>query len=202
MTDRVDLNEVDLVLASTSRYRRDLLARLTLRFRVLAPGTDETALAGETAAALALRLAHAKAHAVAAQCPNAIVLGSDQVAELEGSILGKPGDSEGANAQLAAASGREVTFHTAICVVDTRQPKPREATAIDTTRVLFRRLERAEITRYVEREHPLDCAGSFKAEGLGIALFERIESADPTALIGLPLIAVSRLLREAGIDVI
>jgi len=202
VTDRVDLNEVDLVLASTSRYRRDLLARLRLRFRVLAPGTDETALGGETAAALALRLAHAKAHAVAAQCPNAIVLGSDQVAELEGSILGKPGDSESANAQLAAASGREVTFHTAICVVDTRQPTPREATAIDTTRVLFRRLERAEITRYVERERPLDCAGSFKAEGLGIALFERIESADPTALIGLPLIAVSRLLREAGIDVI
>jgi septum formation protein len=200
--DRVDVDKVDVVLASTSRYRRDLLARLTTRFRVLAPEVDEAALAGETAAALAARLAQAKARAIAAQCTSAIVIGSDQAAELEGTILGKPGDVERARTQLAAASGREVIFNTAVCVIDSRRTEPREFAALDTTRVLFRRLEHGEIARYLERERPVDCAGSFKAEGLGIALFERIESQDPTALIGLPLIALSRLLREAGVDVI
>lgn len=200
--DRLEPGNVDLVLASTSRYRRDLLARLTARLRTLAPDTDETALVSETAAALAVRLAQAKARAVAAQCPNAVVIGSDQAAELDGAILGKPGSIDGAHAQLAAASGKELTFHTAVCVIDTRRSNPREFAALDTTRVVFRQLERAEIARYVERERPLDCAGSFKAEGLGIALFERIESQDPTALIGLPLIALCRLLREAGIDVV
>ena len=196
------LDGIDLVLASTSRYRRELLARLSARFRVLAPDTNETALAGETAAALAARLARAKAHAVAAQCPNAVVIGSDQAAELDGEILGKPGSLEYAHGQLGAASGREMTFHTAVCLVDTRQHAAREFAAIDTTRVLFRRLEPGEIARYAQREPALDCAGSFKAEGLGIALFERIDSHDPTALIGLPLIALSRLLREAGIVII
>ena len=199
---RVHLDKIDLVLASTSRYRRDLLARLTPRFRALAPDTSETARTGETAAALATRLAQAKARAVATQCANAIVIGSDQAATLGGAILGKPGDIERAHAQLAAASGQEVVFHTAVCVVDTRQATLREFSAIDTTRVFFRRLEGDEIARYLERERPLDCAGSFKAEGLGIALFERIDSQDPTALIGLPLVALSRLLREAGIDVV
>ena len=118
--DRIELEKIDLVLASTSRYRRDLLARLTTRFRVLAPDTSETTLAGESAAALAVRLAQAKARAVAMQCPNAIVIGSDQTAELEGAILGKPGDIERAHAQLAAASGREVIFYTAVCVIDSR----------------------------------------------------------------------------------
>jgi len=199
---RVDPGKVDLVLASTSRYRRDLLARLTPRFRALAPDASETALAGETAAALATRLAQAKARAVAAHCANAIVIGSDQAATLDDAILGKPGDIERAHAQLTAASGQEIIFYTAVCVVDTRQATLREFNAIDTTRVLFRRLEGDEIARYLERERPLDCAGSFKAEGLGIALFERIDSQDPTALIGLPLIALSRLLREAGIGVV
>ena len=199
---RVHLDKVDLVLASTSRYRRDLLARLTPRFRALAPDTSETARTSEPAATLATRLAQAKARAVATQCANAIVIGSDQAATLGGAILGKPGDIERAHAQLAAASGQEVVFHTAVCVVDTRQATLREFSAIDTTRVFFRRLEGDEIARYLERERPLDCAGSFKAEGLGIALFERIDSQDPTALIGLPLIALSRLLREAGIDIV
>jgi septum formation protein len=130
------------------------------------------------------------------------VIGSDQAAELDGAILGKPGDIERAHAQLAAASGREMIFYTAVCLIDSRRARPCEFAALDTTRVLFRRLEHDEIARYCERERPLDCAGSFKAESLGIALFDRIESQDPTALIGLPLIALSRLLREAGIDVI
>jgi len=199
---RVDLDKVDLVLASTSRYRRELLARLAPRFRTLAPDANETAEAGESAATLALRLAQAKARAVATQCANAIVIGSDQAATLDGAILGKPGNIERAQAQLAAASGREVIFHTAVCLIDSRLARPREFSAIDTTRVFFRRLEHDEIARYLERESPLDCAGSFKAEGLGITLFDRIESQDPTALIGLPLIALSRLLREAGVDVI
>lgn len=200
--DRVELGKVDLVLASTSRYRRELLERLTSNLRTLAPDTDETAFASETAAALAMRLAQAKARTVAARCPRAIVIGSDQAAELDGAILGKPGSVDGANAQLIAASGKELTFHTALCVIDTRPADAREFAALDTTHVVFRRLEPAEIARYVERERPLDCAGSFKAEGLGIALFERIESRDPTALIGLPLIALCRLLREAGVDVV
>jgi septum formation protein len=200
--DQISLDKVDLVLASTSRYRRELLARLTSRFRVLAPDVSETALAGETAATLAVRLAQAKARAVAMQCPDAIVIGSDQTAELDGVILGKPGNVERAHAQLAAASGRSVLFHTAVSVIDSRRTEPCEFAALDTTRVLFRRLEHGEIARYLERERPLDCAGSFKAEGLGIALFERVESQDPSALIGLPLIALGRLLREAGIDVI
>ena len=199
---RVGLDKVDVVLASTSRYRRDLLTRLTPRFRVLAPEVDETALAGETGAALAVRLAQAKTRAIAAQCNDALVIGSDQAAELQGTILGKPGNIERARAQLAAASGREVIFHTAVCVIDSRRSEACEFAALDTTRVFFRELEQDEIARYVDRERPLDCAGSFKAEGLGIALFERIDSQDPTALIGLPLIALRRLLDQAGVDVL
>lgn len=196
------LDDVDLVLASTSRYRRRLLERLTLRFRTLTPRVDETVLAAETAAAMAARLAQAKARDVAAQCANALVIGSDQTAELDGAIVGKPGSLPQAQAQLAAASGRQMIFHTALCLIDMRGDTPIEFAAIDTTRVFFRRLEREQIARYVERDQPLDCAGSFKAEALGIALFERIESQDPTALIGLPLIALCRLLRKTGVDVI
>jgi septum formation protein len=191
------LHEVDLVLASTSRYRRELLARLTPAFRAVAPDVDETRRSGEPPAALAERLALAKAHAVGAHCPNALVIGSDQVAELDGRALGKPGNVEAARAQLAASSGRRVTFHTALCVLDTR--RARSGTALDATHVVFRVLDAEEIARYVDAERPLDCAGSFKAEGLGISLFERIESSDPTALIGLPLIVLAHLLRSAGI---
>ena len=195
-------SQVDLILASTSRYRRDLLARIAARFRQLAPAVDETALPDESAATLVVRLALAKAHAVATSEPGALVIGSDQAAELDGAILGKPGTAAAAVAQLLAASGRVVTFHTAICLVDARTPQPQVAWATDRTHVHFRRLQRGEVERYVEREQPLDCAGSFKAEALGIALFERIQSEDPTALIGLPLIALCRLLGAAGIEVI
>jgi septum formation protein len=193
------LAEVDLVLASTSRYRRELLTRLTANFRAVAPQVDEAALPGEPPATLAQRLAAAKARDVAQRMPGALVIGSDQVADLDGRILGKPGAPDSARAQLAASSGREVVFHTAVCLVDARATPARAFAAIDATRVSFRELAPDEIARYVAREQPLDCAGSFKVEGLGIALFERIESVDPTALIGLPLMALCRLLRAAGI---
>ncbi|HKE48032.1 MAG TPA: Maf family nucleotide pyrophosphatase [Rhodanobacteraceae bacterium] len=187
-----------LVLASTSRYRRELLSRLVADFRVVGPDVEETPRAGEAPLDLARRLAEAKALAVARACPDAVVIGSDQVAELDGRAIGKPGTPEAARAQLAASSGRTVVFHTALAVVDTRVSPARIAHAVDRTEVVFRQLGADEIARYVEREQPLDAAGSFKSEGAGIALFERIETSDPTALIGLPLIALARLLRAAG----
>lgn len=198
----IALADVDLVLASTSPYRRDLLARIARRFRQVAPDVDETPRRGESAQELSARLAREKSLEVAQRCPGTVVIGSDQVAELDGAIVGKPGSIERAQAQLAAASGRIVTFHTAVCVTDARNDPPRVHAAADITRVQFHRLGEDVIARYVERERPLDCAGSFKAEGLGIALFERIESQDPAALIGLPLIVVCRLLGEAGVTVI
>jgi septum formation protein len=188
-----------IVLGSTSRYRAELLHRLLPDFTTSAPGTDETPLAGETPAARALRLAIAKAEAAAAGFHDALVIGSDQVAELDGRLLDKPGSAERARDQLAASAGCEVNFHTALCLFDTRDG--RRHTHVDHACVRFRELGAAEIDRYIEREQPLDCAGSFKCEGLGISLFESIESRDPSALIGLPLIALSRLLREAGIVV-
>ena len=187
-----------LVLASTSPYRRELLARLHLPFDTQRPEVDESAHPGEAPAALVARLALAKAAAVAEREPGAWVIGSDQVAELDGAPLGKPGNREHAIAQLAAMSGRAVAFRTAVALTG---PEGRQLTALDTTTVRFRTLAGDEITRYVEAEQPFDCAGSFKAEGLGIALFEAIESQDPTALIGLPLIATAALLREAGFAV-
>ncbi|WNL47970.1 Maf family nucleotide pyrophosphatase [Dyella sp. BiH032] len=185
-----------LILGSTSRYRAELLRRLWADFEQRSPGTDEAALPGEESAARALRLAIAKAEAAAAGIADALVIGSDQVAELDGRILDKPGTPERAHAQLAASSGRIVHFHTALCLFDTR--KGQRQTHVDHTRVHFRTLGEDEIARYIEREQPLDCAGSFKCEGLGISLFERIDNEDPTALIGLPLIALARLLRQAG----
>lgn len=186
-----------LILGSTSRYRAELLRRLCPEFEQRAPGTDETALPDEAPQDRALRLAVAKAEAAADGMDNSLVIGSDQVAELDGTLLDKPGTSERARVQLAASSGRAVHFHTALCLLDTRDG--RRHTYIDHTRVRFRVLSDEEIARYVEREHPLDCAGSFKCEGLGISLFERIDNEDPSALIGLPLIALARLLREAGV---
>lgn len=188
-----------LLLASTSRYRRDLLARLGLPFECLAPGVDETPAPGESPEVLALRLARAKAAAVATTLKApALVIGSDQCLALDGRILGKPGTIEAACAQLAASSGRKVRFLTAVAV--RRTPDGREETHVDSTEVTFRSLDPDTIRRYVTREQPLDCAGSFKSEGLGIVLFERISSEDPTALIGLPLIATARMLRELGLD--
>lgn len=197
------LSDVKLVLASTSRYRRELLARLTPDFRCASPNVDENPLPDESPPALADRLALAKARAVAAMNPGALVIGSDQVAHIDGdaNIFGKPRTPENARAQLSACSGRIVSFRTAVCVIDTRPSPHRVHAALDTTRVHFRQLDADTIARYVEREQPLDCAGSFKCEGLGIALFERIESSDPTALIGLPLIALCRLLREFNLEI-
>lgn len=187
-----------LVLASTSPYRRDLLSRLRLPFGVARPEVDETPRPGERPAALAARLAAAKAAAVAATRPGAWVVGSDQVADLAGAPLGKSGGAEAAVAQLRAMAGREVVFHTAVCLARAGEPV---LAAADRTLVRFRALSDDEIRRYVAAEQPFDCAGSFKCEGLGIALFEAIESADPTALVGLPLIATAALLRRAGFAV-
>lgn len=184
-----------LVLASTSPYRRELLARLQLPFDTVRPEVDEAALAGETPTALALRLAVAKAEAVAVLRPGARVIGSDQVADFDGAALGKPGGRDAAIAQLEAMSGSTVAFRTAVAVASGGSV----ASALDTTIVRFRHLGRAEIARYVDREQPFDCAGSFKSEGLGITLFESIESRDPTALVGLPLLETLRLLRASGL---
>lgn len=187
-----------LVLASTSRYRAELLARLRLAFDSANPDVDERPLPGEAPGSLALRLAGAKAEAVAARRPDAVVIGSDQVASCDGQVLGKPATREAAIAQLQAMSGREAVFLTAVAVTGPGSPV---AHALDTTTVRFRPLADDDIARYIELEQPLDCAGSFKCEGLGIALFDAIESRDPTALVGLPLIATARLLRARGFAV-
>jgi septum formation protein len=188
-----------IVLASTSRYRAELLHRLLDDFEQIAPDVDEQPLSGEAPAARAARLAAAKATVVSAKHRDAVVIGSDQVAALGDAILHKPGSRDNAHEQLRASSGNVVHFHTGLCVCDGRDGRLQSYT--DETRVVFRTLSDEEIRRYLAREHPLDCAGSFKSEGAGIALFERIESADPTALVGLPLIALARLLRESGIPV-
>ena len=190
------ISPAPLVLASTSPYRRALLERLGLAFRVEAPGIDEAHRAQEPFAERALRLAHAKAEAIAARDPAAVVIGSDQVAESAGVILDKAGDAAAARAQLARLSGARAQFHTA-CALHCRG-RGLHAVHLDTTSVVFRVLSAAEIDRYIEREQPYDCAGSFKAEGLGIVLFERIESVDPSALIGLPLIWLASALRATG----
>lgn len=186
-----------LVLASTSRYRRELLARLALPFETAAPDVDETLRAGEAPRELALRLALEKAQAVAARKPQAIVIGSDQVADLHGQPLGKPGTHERAAAQLARMSGQTVLFHTAVAVVQASRGFAQSSLATVTVR--FRTLDAATIERYLLAEQPYDCAGSAKSEGLGIALLQAIESDDPTALIGLPLIRTAQLLRAAGL---
>ena len=198
----IPLRDVDLVLASSSRYRRELLARIARKFRTVIPDVDETPVDGEDAARCAPRLALLKAQAASSQCPGAVVIGCDQTADLDGVTCGKPGTIAQARRQLAAASARTVTFHTAVCIVDARVMPARQFSATDLTRVHFRQLDAEAIARYVDLEQPLDCAGAFKVEGLGIALFERIESEDPTALIGLPLIAVCRLMHAAGVEVI
>jgi septum formation protein len=187
-----------LILASTSRYRRELLQRLQLPFEVLAPGVDETPLPDETPTDLALRLAVAKARAVAAQHPGAVVIGSDQVADLDGQPLGKPHTHERAASQLAAMSGRRVVFHTAVAVV--RADRAFERALLAPVTVRFRELDAASIERYLQLDEPYDCAGSARSEALGVALLESIDSDDPTALVGLPLIRTCTLLREAGLD--
>jgi septum formation protein len=187
-----------LVLCSTSRYRRDLLARLRLTFDCAAPEVDESPLPGESATALSERLALAKARALAPRFPGAVLIGSDQVASCAGVLLGKPGSRERAAEQLSLAAGRVVEFHTAVAVLDADSGRHRVER--DLTTVRFRALGQDAIERYLELEPALDCAGSFKCEGLGIALFEAIDTRDPTALVGLPLIATARVLREFGLD--
>jgi septum formation protein len=189
-----------LILASTSRYRRELLERLRLPFVVQAPEVDETALPRETPAALAPRLALAKASAVARLHQAAVVIGSDQVAELDGQPIGKPGTHERAQAQLRLMSGREVLFHTALAVVSLHGAHEAVDTAV--VRVRFRQLSNAEIDRYLALDQPYDCAGSAKCESLGVALLEAIHSDDPTALVGLPLIRTCQMLRDAGIPML
>jgi septum formation protein len=185
-----------LVLGSTSRYRRELLERLHLPFEVASPEVDETALAGESPRAIALRLALAKAHAVAARFPAAVVIGSDQVADLDGVALGKPGGHDRAVQQLRQMSGRSVVFQTAVAVVCGETGF--EQVDLAPVRVRFRSLGDDEIETYLRIEQPYDCAGSAKSEGLGIALLEAIDNDDPTALVGLPLIRTCRMLQAAG----
>lgn len=187
-----------LILGSTSRYRRELLERLRLPFATCAPQVDETPLPGEAPATLAVRLALAKAQAVATLHPQAVVIGSDQVADVDGQPVGKPGNHERAQAQLRQMSGRAITFHTAVAVV--RADTGFAQTLRVPVRVVFRTLGEAEIEHYLRLEQPYDCAGSAKCETLGIALLAAIESTDPTALIGLPLIGTCELLRQAGLD--
>jgi septum formation protein len=189
-----------IVLASTSRYRRQLMERLGVPFVVATPDVDESPLAGETPAATAQRLAAAKAHAVAAAHADALIVGSDQVADCDGVAVSKPGDHAAAAAQLAAQSGRTIVFHTAVALLDSRSGNL--AAALVDVRSTFRTLDARSIEAYLRRDKPYDCAGAVRSESLGITLFERIDSDDPTALIGLPLIALSRLMRDAGVDVI
>lgn len=190
-----------LVLASTSPYRAELLRRIVPDFTCARVSVDEAALENEAPLATAMRLAAAKAEEGAMAYPGALSIGSDQVAELDGVVLGKPGTMANARAQLAACSGKRVKFHTAVCLVDGRNDRRERHRGSDLTRVEFRVLDEHEIGRYLERDQPLDCAGSFKVERLGVALFERVESIDPTALIGLPLIILCRMLRQAGIEI-
>lgn len=185
-----------LILASTSRYRQELLARLHLPFEAIAPEVDESALPGEAPAALAERLALAKARAVAARHPGAVVIGSDQVADLDGEAIGKPGTHERAVMQLQRMSGRQVVFQTAVAIVAPGLAAIERA----EVRVRFRALSDAAIETYLRADTPYDCAGSAKVESLGVALLEAVESDDPTALIGLPLIRTCALLRRAGLD--
>ena len=187
-----------LILASASRYRRELLARLRLEFEVAPPGVDEEHRQGESPADRALRLATAKARVVSARHPDALVIGSDQVAALGGEILDKPGDGARSREQLRRLSGHTAHFYTAAVLLGARPPL--HLAHVDTTTVVFRALGAGEIDRYVERDQPFDCAGGFRAEALGVTLFDCIESLDPTALIGLPLIWLAGALRAAGLE--
>ena len=189
-----------ILLASSSPYRQSLLERLGLTFTVTKPDIDESRLDGESAHDMVARLAEAKARAVAAGQTDTVIIGSDQAAVRGDQVLGKPGSVENALAQLRASSGRRVEFLTGLCVLDTASGEAQ----VDVVpyAVRFRALEEAEIAAYVARESPLDCAGSFKSEGLGVALFEYMEGPDPSALIGLPLIRLTRMLKHCSIDVL
>jgi septum formation protein len=189
-----------LVLASTSPFRKLLLERLGLPFETASPDVDETALPNETPEALVARLAEAKARAIATQYPDALIIGSDQVAVLDGMILGKPGDHETASQQLRNASGRQVNFLTGLCLLNTDTQQAR--VKVVPFSVTFRNLTESQIQHYLNVEKPYNCAGSFKSEGFGISLFECLEGQDPNALIGLPLIELITMLLAEGVDVL
>ncbi|PIE83324.1 MAG: septum formation inhibitor Maf [Candidatus Contendobacter odensis] len=195
-----DTHKRHLVLASTSIFRRNLLLRLGLPFSVRSPEVDETRLAGEDAPTLVARLAELKARSIAQHEPEALIIGSDQVAVLADTILGKPNTHEHAIKQLQHASGQTVTFYTGLCLLDAANGSCQ--VAVEPFDVVFRTLTTTQIERYLQREKPYNCAGSFKSEGLGIALFERLEGHDPTGLIGLPLIRLTQMLEIVGIAVL
>lgn len=189
-----------LVLASTSRYRRDLLSRLHIPFEVASPNVDETPLPGETPSATALRLSALKAQAIATQFPDALIIGSDQVLMLDSEQLGKPGNFENAFAQLKKMQGKAMVFHTALTLLNSKTG--RTQTRDVPTVVHIRKLTDAQIEAYLKKEQPYDCAGSAKSESLGIALMQRMDSPDPTALIGLPLMALTEMLMNENVDVL
>ena len=191
---------MNLILASTSPYRKQLLARLQIPFATVAPGSDESPLPDEPATALVERLALAKALAVAREYPDSLIIGSDQVATLNGHIFGKPGNYDAANAQLSQCSGNEVVFYTAIALLGLSSGL--SEVIVQPFTVKFRELTELDISTYLHREQPYDCAGSFKCEGLGIALFESLNGSDPTSLEGLPLIALTIMLANAGYPVL
>jgi MAF protein len=189
-----------LVLASTSPFRRALLERLGISFTTAAPETDESPRPGETPQQLVVRLSEDKARAVASLHPKALIIGSDQVACLEGRVMGKPGKRERAIEQLSRASGKMVVFYTGLCLLNARTNQAR--VLYEPFQVHFRPLSQSQIASYLDRERPYNCAGSFKSEGLGIALFERLEGDDPNALVGLPLIRLIGMLKAEGVDVL
>lgn len=189
-----------LILASTSPFRRSLLERLGVPFTTAAPEVDETRRPGEPPRELVLRLAQTKAGAVAPKHPDGLIIGSDQVACIDDVVLGKPGDRERAVDQLMRASGREVAFHTGLCLLNAATG--RTQTCCEPFRVHFRSLTRTRIEGYLDRERPFNCAGSFKSEGLGIALFERLDGDDPNALVGLPLIRLITMLESEGVNLL
>ena len=189
-----------LVLASSSPYRRQLLEKLGLPFETISPEIDESVQPGETPQALVARLAELKARTAASRYPDALIIGSDQVAVLDNTIIGKPGSHENAVRQLQAASGKKIIFYTGLCLLNSRTGKT-QTEAIPYT-VVFRQLSRQQIENYLKKEQPYNCAGSFKSEGLGIALFERFEGEDPNTLIGLPLIRLTDMLEQEAINIV
>ncbi len=188
----------ELVLGSTSPFRRELLEKLGLPFSTAAPDVDESRRQGESPETLVQRLAEAKARAVAGQFPQALIIGSDQVACVDGEILGKPGNRDKAIKQLMAMSGKTVIFHTGLCLYNSE--KERVQVLREPFRVHFRKLNTGQIERYVDHEQPFNCAGSFKSEGMGITLFRKLEGDDPNALVGLPLIRLVEMLEKEGIE--
>jgi len=197
--NKIDTSRAHIILGSTSPFRRNLLNKLGIRFTTAAPEINEQSLPNESPAELVSRLAVEKAEAVGAQYPKALIIGSDQVACIDQQILGKPGNRKNAIEQLSKASGKRVTFYTGLCLLNSFTGQ--KQITCETFHVHFRKLERSQIERYLDQEEPYNCAGSFKSEGLGIALFERLEGGDPNTLIGLPLIRLVSMLDKEGIKI-